>query len=277
MYFVRKILYKYLRILNQIIPLRYKILFSVMVVVSVFVLIYELYIANSVATIAGLSLILLGVFLILQNKSADKIQKKIIARKIKIYTSNRSQKSHGIMVDTKGGNYNETVEGNYIEGDFVNHNITIQGHKVGISSDISDTLNEFREILAQTIVQNPNPVESISNFAEELVAELQKNPEVKSYFNVDKDINDKELVNTIIKLVLTQNYNFKNSYSQILNNDNELDSVDYLENEEEEEESYRYISSYRGYKIDLAKINMGIGVIKLKKVMIHQRYITPIV
>ncbi|OKH33620.1 hypothetical protein FACHB389_17665, partial [Nostoc calcicola FACHB-389] len=166
----------------------------------------------------------------------------------------KKQKYSQRIIDTKGGNYNETVQGNYIQGDYINHHVTIQEHQVEVSANISHTLDEFKEILAQMIVQNSDPIGAISKFAQELAQELHNHPEVKPHFNATQDTNEKELVNIILKLILIPNYTSQG----LNNNDNSVPT--YLE----EEERDRYIYFYKKYVIDVTKAHNNFWFFKIQ-------------
>jgi len=257
MYFLKEKLYNFIKFLNRRLLLEYKIIFSVITILLVLRSIYYLFIKaqnlfkeNPYTFILSFILISLGIFLMWRNHTFSKNKTTINTKKFKIYTLTRTQKHNHNMIDTKGGNYNENIQGNYIDGDYINHHVTIQGCQVEVSSEnIDQILNEFREILSKMISQNSNPLEVISQFAQELAEELHKNPEVENDFNADKNIGEKELVDIILKLILIQNNKQENSYLQKLNNVSSVDLKDF----EDEEEQDRYIFTYKEYTIDIAK------------------------
>ncbi|RCJ27284.1 hypothetical protein A6S26_12660 [Nostoc sp. ATCC 43529] len=168
-------------------------------------------------------------------------------------------------IDTGSGNYNKEIRGNYIqgdsiEGDVVTKNITIEGQRVEISSDYSQTLGDLKDILNEMMLKSSNAVEAISRFAEELIEELRKQPEVKVNLNEKETSNEQEVVNKIIIDLLTKSYEQISQINQItkitrtnqiqnLSNSRDLEYVEYyIENE-----SDRDTREYNGYIIHLAK------------------------
>lgn len=250
MYFLKEKISKVLKILNQRLSLRYKIIFLTVVIILFSALIYDLFIViidffknKYFGILLGCGLILSSMFFLWRNQAIFGNKIIPLKRKIKIYPLTKEQKTSQNIIDTRGGNYNETVQGNYIQGDYINHHVTIQEHQVEVSSNISHTIDEFKEILAQMMVQNSDPIEAISKFAQELAEELHNHPEVKTHFNATQDTNEKELVNIILKLLLIPTYSFQ----RLNNNDNSVPT--YLE----EEERDRYIYFYKRYVIDVTK------------------------
>ncbi|WP_138504453.1 hypothetical protein [Nostoc sp. PA-18-2419] len=250
MHFFRGKLYDALRLLNRRLSLKDKIICLTVGILLIAALIYDLFIINPYATIAGLILILLSIFLPWRNKALSQRHIKQITRTPKIYRLSKTQKTNQTIIDTKGGNYNENFQGNYIEGDYINQHVTIQDRQVELNSNISHTLDEFREILNQIVVQSSNPIEGISKFAQELAEELRNHPEVKEYFNANEDNSEQELVNIILKLLLTQNNCYKLNN---VNTNSDFYSIEYFEDDYDEYEKDRCILSYKGYTIYIAK------------------------
>ncbi len=112
-------------------------------------------------------------------------------------------------VDTGGGTYNEGIGRDAIGRDLVNRNIkniTIGKRDVEINpNDIVEILGELKDILTTSIAQSSNLLQAISTFTEELVEAFRKTPELKAHFNGDDDTSEDELVNSIMKLLLTNN------------------------------------------------------------------------
>lgn len=263
MYFFKEKISNILNILNQRLSWHYKIIFLTATIILLFGLIYDVFIViiyflniRNSGIVIGCTLILFSIFFLWRNQGIFGNKIIPVKRKIKIYPFTKKQKYPQRIIDTKGGNYNENVQGNYIQGDYINHHVTIQEQQVEVSSNISHTLDEFKEILAQMIVQNSDTIEAISKFAQELAEELHKHPEVKPHFNATQDINEKELVNIILKLILIPNYP-----SQGRNNNDDLIPT-YLE--ENKEERDRYIYFYKRYVIDVTKDHNNFWFFKIQ-------------
>jgi hypothetical protein len=213
----------------------------------------------------GLTLILSGIFLQFRNQFLAKNQPKLAPIKQIIPTSNQQR-----TINTKGGNYNEKVGRDYIEGDYVKKYINIKNKQVEISSDISETLGDFKDILNEMIVKSSDPVEAISQFARELAEELRKQPEVKASIDDKDDSSEQELANKIIIDLLTKSYDQisqineitqitrteqinQSSQIQKVNNSSTLEYTYYTPNEENEYNNDRCIILYNEYTIYLAK------------------------
>lgn len=127
-------------------------------------------------------------------------------------------------IDTEGGNYNQEIGRDYIQGDYIGRdsvnknikNITIGKREVEINpNDIVETFDKLRDILTQSITQSSNALEAISEFAKELTEELRNHPEVKVCFGVNENISIQELVNQIFIDLLTKSYDPINESNQI--------------------------------------------------------------
>ncbi|MCC5634218.1 hypothetical protein LC613_43230 [Nostoc sphaeroides CHAB 2801] len=165
-------------------------------------------------------------------------------------------------IDTGSGNYNKEIRGDYIQGnsigrDLVTKNITIEGQPVEISSDYSQTLGDLKDILNEMMVKSSNVGDAISHFAEELIQELRKQPEVKVNLNETENSSDQELVNKIIIDLLTKSYDQISQITRItrtnqiqnLSNSRDLEYVEYYIDNESDRET----REYNGYIIHLAK------------------------
>lgn len=179
-------------------------------------------------------------------------------------TLHRTVNTNGITcINTEGGNYNKEIGRDYIQGDLVTKNITIEGQRLEINSDYSQTLGDLKDVLNEVIVKSSDAVEAISHFAEELIEELRKQPEVKVNLNGKENSNEQELVNKIIIDLLTKSYDQISQINQItritptyqlqnlrnLSNSRDLEYLEYYT----EDESDRNTIEYNGYIIDLAK------------------------
>ncbi len=241
------------------------ILFYSFCISLLFALIHATFSINTIKSLVGLTLILSGIFLQFRNQFLAKNQPKLAPIKQIIPTSNQQR-----TINTKGGNYNEKVGRDYIEGDYVKKYINIKNKQVEISSDISETLGDFKDILNEMIVKSSDPVEAISQFARELAEELRKQPEVKASIDDKDDSSEQELANKIIIDLLTKSYDQisqineitqitrteqinQSSQIQKVNNSSTLEYTYYTPNEENEYNNDRCIILYNEYTIYLAK------------------------
>lgn len=219
-------------------------------------------------SVVGLTLLLLGFLLRLRNKNRARLalinQVEVIpSNQITVNTNDTS------YVDTRGGNYNrkigrDYIQGNSIKGDLVTKNITIEGQKVEVSSDYSQTLGDFKEILDDMILKSSNPVEAISQFARELAEELRKQPEIKVYLDAKQSSNEQEVVNKFIIDLLTKSYDQISQINQIMQTSqiirtnqiqriNNPSNLEYIEYYTPNNELDRDTIEYNEYTINLAK------------------------
>lgn len=200
------------------------------------ILIYYLFVKSPVNTVLGLVLFVTGLAMS-KNNIAYQSKNELISRNTATPILNNS----GII------NVNDNSDLN-ISDSYMEQYITIEDRQVEIGDDVSQAFHEFRDILVHSIAQSSNPLDAVSEFAQNLTEELHKHPEVKLRLNADRNINEQELVNNIIKLLLTQNH-----YHQIqkLNPSSDLVYLEYLNDDEEFYD--RQIIIYKGYKIHLHK------------------------
>ncbi|MBW4426964.1 MAG: hypothetical protein KME50_21590 [Nostoc desertorum CM1-VF14] len=173
-------------------------------------LIYRTFNINIIQTIGGLtslfSGLLLDLILYLNNQKKLKRQAKIIPIQQRIFTS-----KHQIIIDTGGGDLEQKIARDFIGGNAtINNtkNITVKDRKVEINpNNITNTFDDFRDILVQSINQSSDALEAISEFAKELTEQLRNQPELKSSFGVDDNISIQKLVKEIFIDLLTNNYN----------------------------------------------------------------------
>ncbi|MBD2567269.1 hypothetical protein [Anabaena lutea] len=165
------------------------------------------------------------------------------------------------LVNTNGGNYNKNINGNYIQRDYIDQSITIGGQKVEISSDISQTIYDFKDILTEMIAKSSDPRKAISEFTEELVQELRRNPEAKINFSVQYDSSEEELVNNIIRILLTQD----SSELENINVSNGLMNIKPIDNQYDSEKDYKNNIPYRGYTIELLNGINNRWIYKIKR------------
>ena len=242
-------------------------------------LIHSAFIINIYISIIGLSLSLSGAFLHFRNQNIAKDQIKLIAVKQIIPPLNNHKKIEPIVnrtVNTNGASYNENIGRDYVGRDLVTKNITLEGQRVEISSDYSQTLGDFKDILNEMIVQSSNAVEAISQFGRELAEELRKNPEIKVNLNAQVDSSEQELVNNIIIDLLTKSYDEISQIHQIvqtsqitrtnqlqrINNSRDLEYIEYCIASNEIDRDTR---EYNEYTIYLAKDHENMWHVGIKR------------
>ncbi|MEB3178565.1 MAG: hypothetical protein VKL59_05925 [Nostocaceae cyanobacterium] len=137
------------------------------------------------------------------------------------------------------GNYNELIQGNYIEGDYIN----IQNSRINISQDVTKIIDEFREILTKLNNQGYSAEEAITTIANEVAREFHSNHEIMRKLTnkllIDKNTDEEEAANELVNLLIRHSYLFDNQVlrSQIFNNDDD----------------YEDVVDYKGYTINLEK------------------------
>lgn len=244
MYFVRKRLQKAWLSSNFKLSLPVMVTFFTLGALLT-VLIYYSFTKNPINTVAGLILFLVGIVMLFKD-SITCGQKEFIGRNATTSILNTSE------IVNFSDNYNLNIQGDSTFSSCQEHSmskyITIQDRQVEIGDDISQTFNEFRDILMHSIAQSPNALEAISEFAKKLAEELHKYPELKVRLNSDRNVNEQELANNILKLLLTQNH-----YHQIqkLSAKSDLVYVEYINDDDELYDRQTVI--YKGYKIHLHK------------------------
>jgi hypothetical protein len=187
--------------------------------------------------LVGLLLFIAGIAMLSKNNIANQNRNELISRNTATQISNNSD-----IINVNDNSKLNTQDSS------IKQYITIENHQVIINDDISETFNEFRDILVHSIAQSSNPLEAASDFTRKLAEELHKHPEVKLQLNADRNIDERELANNILKLLLTQNH-----YHQLqkLNSSSELVYLEYLNDDEEFYD--KQIIIYKGYKIHLHK------------------------
>ncbi len=201
------------------------------------ILIYYSFTKSPANTVIGLILFLAGLAMLSKNQIAYQNKNELISRN----AANSILNNSGIIDVNDNSRLN-------IQNSYIKQYITIENRQVEIADDVSQTFNEFRDILVENIAQSSNPLNAISEFAQKLTEELHQHPEVKLRLNADRNIHEQELVSNIVKLLLTQNH-----YNQIqkLNTSSDLVYLEYLNDDEDFYD--RQIIIYKGYKIHLHK------------------------
>ncbi|MCY7383484.1 MAG: hypothetical protein LH628_13045 [Microcoleus sp. CAN_BIN18] len=147
--------------------------------------------------IIGIIVLAIGIYLYFKRQRAVKDHHKPYDLKDK----NNSTINHDI--NTGGGNYNK-VEGNYIQGDYIN----IQDKRVDMSKDISSILNDFRFILSKMQSQGYSTEQAVTQMAKELAEETRKKPYVKGKFHIDENADDSEVFQEFFRLLIQNKHLF---------------------------------------------------------------------
>ena len=132
--------------------------------------------------IIGIIILAIGIYLYFKRQGGVKDNQK----SYDLEDKNNSTINHDI--NTGGGNYNR-VEGNYIQGDYIN----IQNKRVDMSKDITSILNDFRVILTKMQSQGYSIEQAVTQMAKELAEETRKKPYVKGKFHIDENADDSEV------------------------------------------------------------------------------------
>jgi uncharacterized protein YoaH (UPF0181 family) len=207
------------------------LILSALLIVSVMEFIVKNIYAVGIAT--GITLLLIVLYLYLKRKKGITRQNKL---------NNLEDKNNSTInydINTSGGNYNELIQGNYIQGDYIN----IQGKPIDINQDISQIMGEFQNILTKLVNQGCSTEEALIQLANDLTNEAQNKPRIKSKFFIDKDADISEIQEEFINRLI----NSYSSQSPITNFSKYLASNAIYENSCEYEE----VINYKGYKIYL--------------------------
>lgn len=78
-------------------------------------------------------------------------------------------------IHTDGGNYNQSIQGNYIQGDY----IKIQGCYINTNQELSDVVAEFREVVNQLKNQGYSADRAEAQVAKDLEEKARSNAKVK--------------------------------------------------------------------------------------------------
>ncbi|MEH2222919.1 hypothetical protein [Nostoc sp.] len=226
MNYIQKILNNTFIFINNRLSLFEKIIYLVLVTSLIIVTLISLIQAYPYyfALIVGFLIFLIGIYLSIKKRirHQDKVRNFINKNTTKNYNN----------VNTKGGNYNEHIEGNYIQGDYIN----IQNKQIDISEDVNQILGEFQNILTKLINQGCSIEEAVTQLANDLANEARRKPEIKSKFLIEEDANDNEVKEEFITLLNL----LKNETLFSFNYDEDNNSNDYEER-----------ISYKGYTIYL--------------------------
>ena len=147
--------------------------------------------------IIGIIILAIGVYIYFKRQGGVKDNQK----SYDLEDKNNSTINHDI--NTGGGNYNR-VEGNYIQGDYIN----IQDKRVDMSKDITSILNDFRVILTKMQSQGYSVEQAVNQMAKELAEETRKNPHVKGKFHIDENADNNEVFEEFFRLLTLSNHSF---------------------------------------------------------------------
>ena len=81
-------------------------------------------------------------------------------------------------INTSGGNYTESVQGNYIQGDY----ITVQGNTINVNQGVSDIVDEFKKILGQLESKGCSLEAAKQTIINDLAGEISENENVRLKF-----------------------------------------------------------------------------------------------
>ncbi len=147
--------------------------------------------------IIGIIILAIGIYLYFKRQGGVKNNHKPYDLKDK----NNSTINHDI--NTGGGNCNK-VEGNYIQGDYIN----IQDNRVDMSKDITSILDDFRDILTKMQSQGYSIKQAVTQMAKELAEETRNKPYVKGEFHIDENADDSEVLQEFVRLLIQHKHLF---------------------------------------------------------------------
>lgn len=87
----------------------------------------------------------------------------------------RGGNNHNKNINMSGGTYNEFIEGDYVQGDY----IKIQGNQIYVGQDLSDFTTQIQEILNWLRTQDYSKEEAEERITQELKTEGYKNPKFR--------------------------------------------------------------------------------------------------
>jgi hypothetical protein len=193
------------------------LILAALLIVQVAQLVVQLIVDNqyTFGIIIGIIILAIGIYLYLKRQGGVKNNHKPYDSKDK----NNSTINYDI--NTGGGNYNRVVEGNYIQGDYIN----IQDKRVDMSKDITSILNDFRVILTKMQSQGYSIEQAVTQIAKELAEETRKKPYVKGKFHIDENADDSE-VEEFFRLLIQHKHLF-NQTTGYEGEENYGENIDY--------------------------------------------------
>jgi hypothetical protein len=86
-----------------------------------------------------------------------------------------NERHNSRIINTAGGSYNENIEGNYIQGDY----IEIQGYPVSINQDLSEFADQLKQIQIELQRQGGSKGRIASSIVSDLIRQVHDDPEFK--------------------------------------------------------------------------------------------------
>lgn len=132
---------------------------------------------------------------------------------------NDNTTANNLTIYTEGGNYNESIDGDYIE---------IQGNYININQDFSDVATEIRELIAQLKTQGYSEEHAETIVASELAEQARRKSKVrKKLFKWRKDFrgatakvnhgnNETEAAREVVKGAVTYRYTSSRSSISVM-------------------------------------------------------------
>ena len=173
--YMKNLLYKLFVFLNNRLSIFEKIIYFILVTSLIIVTVISWIQTNPYyfALAIGLILFLTGIYLFIVRDFGKKQQ--VINRKgRKNYDKNSNNIRNIRNISTNGGNYNESIKGDYIQGDYIN----IQNQLIDISEDFTQILEKLQTILITLISQGSSREEAVNQIANDLAKESRIHPEM---------------------------------------------------------------------------------------------------
>ncbi len=232
---MKNLLYKLFVFLNNRLSIFEKIIYFILVTSLIIVTLISWIQTNPYyfALAIGLILFLTGIYLFIVRDFGKKQQ--VINRKAR---KNYDKNFNNIRnISTNGGNYNESIKGDYIQGDY----IKIQNQPIDISEDFTQILEKLQTILITLISQGYSREEAVNQIANDLAKESRIHPEMKSKFLLYEYTTDSDFKQEFIDLLTNYNYYLLRDKSPFLSNDKYTDNS----------QDYQEVINYKGYTIYL--------------------------
>lgn len=163
------------------------------------------------------------------------------------------------------GNYNESIQGNYIQGDY----IEIQGCYINTNQELSDVVAEFREVINQLKNQGYSAEKAEEKVAKDLEEKARNNPKVKkrvvnwanSFNNMSTPINNEvDAAREVIKYAASQYTSSAKSTSVVGGRYHNLDSLleakEWIKADEETENLILEILGKEKIKLSLFSLDL---------------------
>ncbi|MEG4454878.1 hypothetical protein [Microcoleus sp. N9_A1] len=204
-------------------------------IVQVCQLVFQLIVENKYVVGIIIGIILLTICLYLYLKRQRGVRDNHIVYDLE--DKNNSTTNHDI--NTGGGNYNRVVEGNYIQGDYIN----IQDNSVDMSKDITSILDDFLAILTEMKSQGYSTQQAVNQMAKELAKEARNKPYVKGKFHIDENADDSEVYKTFVSLLIRNaSFNQTTGYEGLEDDGEEINykkHIIYLESDKDDRWYYK--------------------------------------